>query len=285
VEGALKLAKRFTGRTELVGFHQSYHGSTHGAISIGGTEDWKAAFRPLLPDVRSLDYGNVAQLAAISERTAAVLIEPVQAESGVTLPPEGYLEALRQRCTQMGALLIFDESQTGCGRTGPFLALEHSGVVPDILVLAKAFGGGMPLGAFVAARSVMQVLTADPVLGHITTFGGHPLSCAAGLAALTALQDEARMAGVPGLEAQFRAALSHPQIKALRSCGLLMAVELENASKTQAVIAKALEAGLLTDWFLYAPHCVRIAPPLTITPDEVAWACDRLLECLNGLDN
>ncbi|MBI1192179.1 MAG: aminotransferase class III-fold pyridoxal phosphate-dependent enzyme [Bacteroidetes bacterium] len=281
VEGALKLAKRFTGRTELIGFNQSYHGSTHGAISIGGTEAWKAAFRPLLPDVRNLDYGVVDQLSAISGRTAAVLIEPVQAESGVTLPPKGYLEALRSRCAETGALLIFDESQTGCGRTGTFLALEHSGVVPDILVMAKAFGGGMPLGAFIASQDVMKVLTCDPVLGHITTFGGHPLSCAAGLAALTAMLEEERMAQVPKLEAQFRDTLKHPAIKALRSCGLLMALELERAEKTQAVIAAALDAGLLTDWFLYAPHCVRIAPPLTITPDEVSWACARLLECLD----
>jgi len=281
VEGALKLAKRFTGRTELIGFKLSYHGSTHGAISIGGTEEWKAAFRPLLPDVCNLDYGDATQLAAISGRTAAVLIEPVQAESGVTLAPNGYLEALRNRCTQTGALLIFDESQTGCGRTGTYLALEHSGVVPDIVVLAKAFGGGMPLGAFVASRNVMQVLTCDPVLGHITTFGGHPLSCAAGLAALEALLDENRMEQVPKIEAQFRDALKHPAIKAVRSCGLLMALELESAKKTQAVIARALEAGLLTDWFLYAPHCVRIAPPLTIAPYEVDWACARLLECLD----
>jgi len=279
VEGALKLAKRFTGRSELVGFHQSYHGATHGAISIGGTEEWKAAFRPLLPDVRTLDYGDATQLTAITGRTAAVLIEPVQAESGVTLPPKGYLEALRQRCDQAGALLIFDESQTGCGRTGKFLALEHSGVVPDALILAKAFGGGLPLGAFVASQAHMQVLTHNPVLGHITTFGGHPLSCAAGLAGLQAMLDEKRMARVPELEAQFRDALKHPAIKDVRSCGLLMALELESAEKTQAVIARAIEAGLLTDWFLYAPHCVRIVPPLTISPNEVDWACARLREC------
>jgi acetylornithine/succinyldiaminopimelate/putrescine aminotransferase len=281
VEGALKLAKRFTGRSELVGFHQSYHGATHGAMSIGGTEAWKGAFRPLLPDVRNLDYGEASQLTAITERTAAVLIEPVQAESGVTLPPEGYLAALRQRCLQTGALLIFDESQTGCGRTGKFLALEHSGVVPDVLVLAKAFGGGLPLGAFVASRAHMQVLTHNPVLGHITTFGGHPLSCAAGLAALQAMLNEKRMAAVSELEARFRAALIHPAIRSLRSCGLLMALELESAEQTQAVIARAIEAGVLTDWFLYAPHCVRIAPPLTISPEEVDWACAQLLNALD----
>ena len=281
VEGALKLAKRFNRRTELVGFNKAYHGSTHGALSIGGDELWKAAFRPLLPDVRTLDYGHFDQLSQISTRTSAVLIEPVQAETGVQLPPSGYLQALRSRCTEQGALLIFDESQTGCGRTGRFLALEHSGVVPDIVVLAKALGGGMPLGAFVASQNLMQVLTRDPVLGHITTFGGHPLSCAAGLASLDALMEGQWMERVPIVEALFHQQLVHPAIRELRSCGLLMALDLGSESFTQLVIAHALKKGLLTDWFLYAGDCLRIAPPLIISDEEAHSACQILLQSLD----
>ncbi len=285
VEGALKLAKRFTRRTELVGFNRAYHGSTHGALSLGGDESWKAAFRPLLPDVRNLDYGVLEQLDQLSQRTAAVIIEPVQAESGVVLPPPGYLDTLRTRCSELGALLIFDESQTGCGRTGRFLALEHSGVVPDILVLAKAVGGGLPLGAFIAPRAIMECLTRDPVLGHISTFGGHPLSCAAGLAALEVLTQTDLIARVPVLEARFRSRLIHPLIRELRSCGLLMALDLGRDERTQAVIASALKHGVLTDWFLYAGNCLRIAPPLVITEAEVDLACGVLLDSLQEVLN
>ncbi len=282
VEGAMKLAKRATGRRELVAFAKAYHGSTQGALSIGGSEEFKSAFRPLLPDVRQLDYGQLDQLQQISCRTAAVVAEVVQAEAGVVLPPPGYLSALRKRCSDVGALLIFDESQTGCGRSGRFLGLEHSGVIPDILVLAKALGGGLPLGAFIASRELMQELTHQPVLGHISTFGGHPLSCAAALAALEVLQVEGLMSHVPGAEAQFHRLLLHPAIRELRSFGLLMALELESSTLNQALIAHALERGVLSDWFLYADHCLRIAPPLIIGQDQIEQACEILLEALEA---
>ena len=284
VEGALKLAKRITGRTELVGFHNAYHGSTHGALSLGGTEAWKQAFRPLLPDVRTLTFGSTEDLEQLSERTAAVLVEPVQGEAGVRIPPAGWLKALSERCRSLGILLIFDESQTGCGRTGRLFALEHSGVVPDILVLAKAFGGGMPLGAFIASREHMQALTADPVLGHICTFGGHPVSCAAGLAALDALTAEGLVQRVPILERLFREGLEgQPGVREVRSSGLMMAVQLDEFAHNKAVIDKALKLGVMTDWFLYCDDALRIAPPLVISDDEAAWAINVLQESLRSV--
>jgi acetylornithine/succinyldiaminopimelate/putrescine aminotransferase len=284
VEGALKLAKRITGRTELVGFRNAYHGSTHGALSVGGTEAWKQAFRPLLPDVRSLEFGSNEDLAQLSERTAAVLVEPVQGEAGVRIPPTGWLQALSDRCRALGILLIFDESQTGCGRTGKMFALEHSGVVPDILVLAKAFGGGMPLGAFIASREHMQALTADPVLGHICTFGGHPVSCAAGLAAMEALTAESLLDRVPILERLFREGLEgQAGVREVRSCGLMMAVQLDDFSHNKAVIDEALRLGVMTDWFLYCDDALRIAPPLIISDTEAEWAINVLQESLHAV--
>jgi acetylornithine/succinyldiaminopimelate/putrescine aminotransferase len=284
VEGALKLAKRYTGRTELVGFQRSYYGSTHGALSLGGAPLWRDAFLPLLPDVRRLDFGDFAQLEQISTRTAAVLTEVIQAEAGVRRAPPGYLHALRARCDATGTLLMFDESQTGLGRSGAFLACQREGVLPDVLVLSKALGGGLPLGAFVSSPERMRCLTHDPILGHITTFGGHPLSCAAGLAALETLLDEGLMERVAPLEARFRERLSgHPAVRDLRSFGLLMALDLGSESTVQQLIAAALKAGLLSDWFLYEAGSIRIAPPLLISDQEVAEACDILLHCLDNL--
>jgi acetylornithine/succinyldiaminopimelate/putrescine aminotransferase len=282
VEAALKLAKRATGRTGLAGFHRSYHGATHGALSLGGTEAWKSAFRPLLPDVHTLPYGEDAAMDLLCTDMAAVLVEPIQGEAGVRRPPEGWLARLRERCDALGILLIFDESQTGCGRTGTWFAQAHSGVVPDILVTAKAIGGGLPLGGFVASTELMRNLTHRPVLGHISTFGGHPLSCAAGLAALNALEKEALLERVQPLEARFREGLQDAHgVQEIRSCGLMMAVQQEGGfPRNKAVIDRALRAGLMTDWFLYCDDALRIAPPLILSDEEADWAIEVLRDAM-----
>ncbi len=272
-EGALKLAKRYTGRTELVAFKNAYHGSTHGALSIMGSEFFKQNYRPLLPDVRHLSYNNFEHLSQITTRTACVVVEPVQAEAGIIVPEAGFLEALRQRCTDVGALLILDEIQTGYGRTGTLFAFEQSGIVPDILLLAKGMGGGMPLGAFIASQNIMAVLTNNPVLGHITTFGGHAVSCAASLATLQILLTENYIEQVRSKEALFKDLLVHEEIKAVRSCGLMIAVEFTDFAFTKKVIDRCIQKGVITDWFLFADNCLRIAPPLTITAQQIADAC------------
>lgn len=284
VEGALKLAKRATGRSGLTAFQRSYHGATHGALSLGGTEEWKASFRPLLPDVCDLPYGQDAALDRLNSSMAAVLVEPVQGEAGVRLPPETWLQRLRQRCDALGILLIFDESQSGCGRTGRWFAQAHSGVVPDVLVTAKAVGGGLPLGGFVASRQLMRCLTHRPVLGHISTFGGHPLSCAAGLASLEAIASEGLLERVAPLEARFREGLKDAHgVREIRSCGLMMAVQLEGGfRRNKAVIDRALVAGLMTDWFLYCDDALRIAPPLVLTDEEADWAIALLREAMEA---
>lgn len=278
VEGALKLAKRYTQRTEIVSFCNAYHGSTHGAMSVTGSEIFRQAFRPTLPDIRHLRYNNFDDLAQISERTACVIVEPIQAEAGVIAPLPNFLPQLRQRCTQTGALLIFDEIQTGCGRTGTLFAFEQQNIIPDILLLAKGFGGGMPLGAFIAARHIMSALTHQPVLGHITTFGGHPVSCAAAYAALNILLREKPYRYVAEKEKLFLQRLKHPRIKSVRSAGLLIAVELDaNFALLQKIVKQCIKNGVITDWFLFADNCLRIAPPLTISPAEINQACDAIL--------
>jgi acetylornithine/N-succinyldiaminopimelate aminotransferase len=277
-EGAMKLAKRVTNRSQIIAFKNAYHGSTQGALSIIGDEYWRNAYRPLLPDVLHLDYNSFGSLEFISGRTACVIAETVQGEAGV-LPPSGeWMLALRKKCDEHGVLLILDEIQAGFGRTGRLWGFEEYGIVPDVLLLGKALGGGMPLGAFIADKKIMHALTDLPVLGHITTFGGHPVSCAAGLASLRVLQDENLVAGVHEKEALFRSLLVHPAIRAVRSAGLLMAVEFESFEKNKQVIDRCLEKGVLTDWFLFAPHCLRIAPPLVISEDEIRYACGVILE-------
>ncbi len=283
VEGALKLAKRYTGRTELVAFRNAYHGSTHGALSVMGGEAYKYAFRPLLPDVRHIGFNDFDDLGRITSRTAAVIIEPVQGEGGVQLPAPGFLEALRRRCDETGAQLIFDEIQTGFGRTGSWFAFRKYGVVPDILVLAKALGGGMPLGAFVASTEKMNVLRTDPMLGHITTFGGHPVCCAAGLAALeyleeTGLVDEAERKGLRFEERLKR----HPLVRGIRRAGLLLAVETGESRIALGLIRDFVEAGLLPDSFLWCDTAFRIAPPLIITDEQIDETCDIVLRCLDA---
>ncbi len=287
VEGALKLAKRFTGRTELVGMRRAYHGSTHGAMSMMGTpegEQWKAAFRPLLPDVQSIEFNDFAALERITRRTACVLAEPVQGEAGVRPAAAGYLEALRRRCDEVGALLIFDEIQTGMGRTGALFAMQRSGVTPDIVCLAKAFGGGMPLGAFAAPKRIMDALQTAPVLGHITTFGGHPVCCAAGLAALDYLLEHDVVAQVERKGALYEELLrDHPAVREIRRSGLLLAVELGDSARLYRMMELFAEAGIMSDWFLYCDTAFRISPPLTISEEEVRDSARLIRECLDRL--
>ena len=283
VEGALKLGKRFTGRSEIISFRNAYHGSTQGALSVTGGEWLKQPYRPLLPEIRLLEYGDLAELEMITERTACVIIEPVQGEGGVIVPPEGYLARLREKCSREGALLIFDEIQTGCGRTGSLFAFEQSGVIPDILLLAKAFGGGMPLGAFIASKEIMGVLQQNPALGHITTFGGHPVSCAAGLAAMKVLREEKLWETVPAKEQLFRENLVHTAIREVRSSGLLIAVELGSPAMVKQVISHCIAQGVLTDWFLFRDTALRIAPPLIISEAEIRQACRVVTEGIEGV--
>lgn len=279
-EGALKLARRHTGRTDIISCHNSYHGNTLGALSVMGDEYWRNAFRPLMPGVRHYNFNSPELIAAIDEHTACVIIETIQGEAGVIVPDKEWLMALREKCTITGTMLIMDEIQSGFGRTGKLWGFEHYGVIPDVLLLGKALGGGMPLGAFVASKDIMQSLTHDPVLGHITTFGGHPVCCAAGIAAMQVLLDEQLIDAVAPKEAQFRSLLVHPEIKAIRSSGLLIAVQLTSADKVMTVLKSCLEKGLFSDWFLFAPDHIRIAPPLTITEEEIQLACQILQECL-----
>lgn len=287
VEGALKLAKRYTRRAEMISMRRAYHGSTHGAMSMMGEpegEEWKNAFRPLLPATKAIDFNDFDALSEITGQTACVLCEPVQGEAGVRPPQEGYLQALRRRCDEVGALLIFDEIQTGMGRTGSMFAMLKYGVTPDIVCLAKAFGGGMPLGAFVASNEIMDTLQSNPVLGHITTFGGHPVCCAAGLAALRYLQRNDVVAQVERKGALYERLLAgHPLVREIRRSGLLLAVELGDSAKMFRIMEMFAEEGVMSDWFLYCDTAFRISPPLTITDDEVRDSADIILRCLDRL--
>ncbi|MGV3539844.1 MAG: aspartate aminotransferase family protein [Rufibacter sp.] len=280
VEGACKLAKRFTGRSELIAFNNAYHGSTQGSLSLNGSESFKRAFRPLLPDVRHIRHNHLPDLQHITSRTAAVILETIQGEAGVRVPTKDYMQQLRQRCSEVGALLILDEIQSGFGRTGTFWAFEQFGVEPDILTCAKGMGGGMPIGAFISRREIMHSLKNDPMLGHITTFGGHPVSCAASLATLKVIQEEGLLHQVSTKAERFKEKLAHPAIKEIRNCGLLMAAEFESFAILKAVIDAAILKGVLTDWFLFCDNSMRIAPPLTITPQEIDLACDLILEAI-----
>jgi acetylornithine/succinyldiaminopimelate/putrescine aminotransferase len=282
-EGAIKLARRVTGKVEIVAAHKSYHGSTLGALSVMGDEYWRNAFRPLMPGVWHHDYNSEAFLNAINEKTACVIIEAVQAESGVNMPDKEWMQALRKKCSALGALLIIDEIQTGFGRTGKMWGFEHSDIIPDIVLLGKALGGGMPLGAFVASKEHMQQLSNNPVLGHITTFGGHPVSCAAGIAALEVLREEQLIEQIEEKSKLFVEALHHEKIKQVRSKGLLIAIELESNDLVLASIQGCLANNLFSDWFLFAPNCIRIAPPLTISLDEIRNACAAIKQVLSSL--
>lgn len=287
VEGALKLAKRYTHRTEMISMRRAYHGSTHGAMSMMGApegEEWKNAFRPLLPDTKAIRFNCEEDLALITERTACVLCEPVQGEAGVRPPKEGYLQRLRERCSEVGALLIFDEIQTGMGRTGEMFAMTKYGVTPDIVCLAKAFGGGMPLGAFVSSGEIMQSLTHNPVLGHITTFGGHPVCCAAGLAAMKFLQENKVVEDVERKGAMYEELLKdHPAVLEIRRSGLLMAVELGTSEHMFKMMEMFAQEGIMSDWFLFCDTAFRISPPLIISDDEIRDSVRIIRNCLDRL--
>lgn len=278
VEGAMKLAKRVTGGVQMIAFNNSYHGSTQGALSLMGDEYWRNAFRPLLPDVLHLEYNSFESLKEVRRHTACVVVETVQAEAGIIVPSVEWMQALRKKCTETGTLLILDEIQTGFGRTGKLWGFEHFDMVPDILLLGKALGGGMPLGAFIADKKLMDAFTENPVLGHITTFGGHPVCCAAGMAAMKALLEEGMIEGVKQKEELFRSLLVHPKIKTVRSFGVWMAVEFDSFETNKKAIDACIppssgSGGVMTDWFLFAPECLRISPPLVIGEMEIRKAC------------
>ncbi len=272
-EGAMKLAKRFTGRYEIIACKDAYHGSTQGAASLMSDGYFTDAYRPLLPGIKHIEFNKIADLQHITDKTAAIFVEPIKAESGVTLPENDYLLHLQKRCHQTGTLLILDEIQTGYGRTGTLFAFEQWGIIPDILLLAKGMGGGMPIGAFVASKDIMKVLSVNPLLGHITTFGGHPVSCAAALATLEALLQSNYISQVSEKAHYIKASLQHPKVREIRHSGLLMAVELSDFDCLQRVIQYSLKNGVITDWFLFNNRSMRIAPPLTITYQEIDAAC------------
>lgn len=282
-EGAMKLAKRMTGRSNMVAFHDSYHGSTQGALSVMGSEYWRNAYRPLIPGIRHVHHNSMASLDVIDEHTACVIAEPIQAERGVMVPSIEWMKMLRQRCDETGTLLVLDEIQTGFGRTGTLFAFEQFEIVPDIILLGKALGGGMPLGAFVASKEMMDSFTLNPVLGHITTFGGHPVCCAGGLAALEFLLEEKLMDHVHEKEMLFKELLQHPSIKSFRSAGLLMAIEFDAWETNKAIIDACIAKGVFTDWFLFAPHCMRLAPPLIMEEDQIRSACSIILSCCDDV--
>lgn len=281
IEGAVKMAKRFTGRTEVIAFNHAYHGSTQGALSLLGNEEMKNAFRPLIPDIRFLRFNHFEDLDQITENTACVVAETIQAEAGLILPEPEFLPALRNRCDETKALLIIDDVQMGFGRTGKMFSFEHFGIIPDILVLAKALGAGMPLGAFVAPKIVMDTLAFSPELGHITTFGGHPVSCAAALAGMDVLGNEDLIKQVEEKGIQIEKQLTcHKSVCSIRRKGLALGLDLAYPEKRQQFMAASLQNGVIIDWYLFKPATFRIAPPLMITDPEIDEACDRVKRAL-----
>jgi acetylornithine/succinyldiaminopimelate/putrescine aminotransferase len=283
-EGALKLAKRVTGRTEICCFENAYHGSTHGALSVMGNETFKQAYRPLLPAIRILSFNDYNEIEQITDKTAAVILETFQGEAGLRIPDFDWLRAIRKRCSEVGALLILDEIQTGFGRTGACFAFRHTGVVPDIVLMAKGMGGGIPIGAFAASKEHMSTFTNNPILGHITTFGGNALACAASLATLETILEEGLIEGVPSKEKLIRDLLVHPKIKEIKGKGLLLAACFDTNVIALKVMNACYEKGLITDWFLFCDNALRIAPPLTITNREIIEACIVFLEAVNSLE-
>ncbi len=285
IEGAMKLAKRYTGRTGIMAFKNAYHGSSQGALSVLGNENLKKSFRPLLPDVHFLNFNNAANLDKITERTACVIAEPIQGEAGIILPEKDFLKKLSCKCKETGTLLIFDEVQTGVCRTGSNFAFEHYDVIPDILVLAKALGGGMPLGAFISSKEIMHTLTFDPALGHITTFGGHPVCCAAGMASFNFL-----LKNITDSETKYKADLFYSllkdkkHVKDIRYKGLLMAIDLGNSDKLQEFMRLGIEKGVISDWFLFCDTAFRISPPLIISEEQVRDVCRLINECLEDIN-
>ncbi|MEM6524001.1 MAG: aspartate aminotransferase family protein [Bacteroidota bacterium] len=282
-EGALKLAKRFTQRTEIISFHGAYHGSTHGALSVSGNEVKKYAFRPLLPDIRFIEFNNSNDLNKITKKTAGVIIEPIQGDAGVRIPSKEYLKALREKCSKEGVLLIFDEIQTGIGRTGKLFAFEHFEVVPDILTTAKALGGGLPLGAFISSKEILNTLTYDPMLGHITTFGGNPVSCAAALATIEVIEHEKIIDQIETKGQLIEDLLRHPKIVEIRRIGLMFAIEFSSEEEVYQIVQKCIKKGIICFWFLSCPNSFRIAPPLNISTKEIKKACEQIKSVFDAL--
>lgn len=278
VEGAMKLAKRYTHRSEIIACYNSYHGSSQGALSLMGNEEFKQAYRPLLPNIKFINYNSLPDLELISNKTAAVFIETVQGEAGIRVADKAYFKALRAKCTETGTLLVLDEIQCGFGRTGKLFGFEHFDIVPDILLLAKGIGGGMPIGAFISSNKIMRSLAENPILGHLTTFGGHPVSCAAGLATLETILKEDIVAGVTEKGELFKKLLVHPAIKEVRGKGLMIAVEFDSFEINKKIIDACIADGLISDWFLHCSNSMRIAPPLIITEQEIEWACNVILK-------
>lgn len=280
-EGALKLAKRVTGRTEIISCRKSYHGSTHGSLSVSGNEVKKQAFRPLLPDVKFIDFGVEKDLEQITNATACVIIETIQGDAGVRIPSKQYMKALRKRCDETGTLLILDEIQCGMGRTGTLFAFQQFDIVPDILTTAKAFGGGLPIGAFIADKKIMRMLTHDPMLGHITTFGGNPVCCASALATLEVIENENLLSTVEQKGKLFETLLQHQHIREVRRFGLMFAVDFDSAERVNRIVEYAKQKGVICYWFLSHPYSFRIAPPLTISEDEIRESCAVILEAID----
>ncbi len=283
VEGAMKLAKRYTGRFEFIACEKAYHGSTHGALALG-EEQFKRNFRPLSPGVSKIRRNYFDDLAKINIRTAAVIIEPIGGEAGAIITDIEYMLALKQRCHQTGTLLIFDEIQSGFGRSGTFWAFEKFGFAPDILLTAKGMGGGMPIGAFIAPKAIMAVFKNNPILGHITTFGGHPVSCAAALATLSVVENILKSENIKAKGDLIKSSLNHPKILEIRGEGLMLAAEIGSFESLKMLIDKCIEKGLITDWFLYCDTAMRIAPPLVITHDEILKSCDIICSTLDEMD-
>lgn len=281
-EGALKLAKRYTGRTEIISCRKSYHGSTHGSMSVSGNEIKKMAFRPLLPDVRFIEFNRAEDLDLITERTACIIMETIQGDAGVRIPSKKYMRDVRARCNDTGTILILDEIQCGMGRTGKLFAFEHYDIVPDILTVAKAFGGGLPIGAFISDQKIMQTLTHDPMLGHITTFGGNPVCCASALATLNVIQDEKLLDAVEAKGLLFEKYLKHPLIKEIRRIGLMFAIDFDSAERVNNIVNYAKDQGVICYWFLSHPYSFRIAPPLTITEEQIRESCEVILKAIDN---
>ena len=285
IEGALKLAKRHTGRTEIISCENAYHGSSHGALSIMGNEAFKNNFRPLLPQTRLIEYNNFEHIQLITENTAAIVIESFQAEAGIILPSKGYIKAIREKCNEVGALMIVDEIQTGFGRTGTLFGFEHHKITPDIITLAKGMGGGMPIGAFVANKEIMHKLTHNPVLGHITTFGGNAVSCAASLACLKEIKENNLIKNVQKLSSIFQNKLIHPAIVETRGVGFFICVEFKSQAFNFGVIKKCIQKGVITDWFLFNDKCLRISPPLNLEKETAIECCNKILEAVEEENN
>ena len=281
IEGAMKLAKKYTGRSKIVAMRNAYHGSSSGSLSMMSNEYYSGPFKPLLPNIYFMDYNDVDSIEIIDERTAAVFIEPIQAEIGYLPATQEFLNALREKCDETGTLLIFDEIQTGIGRTGKLFAFEHYNITPDILVSAKALGGGMPIGAFISSSKIMKSIEDKPILGHITTFGGHPVCCAAGNASLNYIEKYQLLDKVSEKEALFRKLLVHPKIKKTSGKGLMLSIELDNFDEVERTMKRCMEHGVIIDWFLYNTNCLRISPPLIISNSEIHKVCKTILKSLD----